>query len=171
MVGFFRHEALPLADIATPNLFELGALTDRQPASEAETVAAARELVARGPALVLVTSVTFEPHPDEIVMLAVTAKGAWRVAAPFRRLGATVSGAGDLTAALFLGHSLSGAGPAEALGRTAWAVGQVIAATAEHWSASAKRPEDGELALIDARHALLGERGAKTPALEVSAIA
>ena len=172
IVGFFAERALALADIVTPNLFELGALTERQPADEAAVVAAARQVLERGPRLVLVTSVSFTPAPEEIAMLAVSAEAAWRVAAPYRTLGPTISGAGDLTAALFLGHSLAGAAPPEALGRTAWAVDAVIEATASHWARSAQCPEDGELALIEAREALTAGTAERPvpPALPVSRV-
>ncbi len=54
---FFRDRALALADIATPNCFELQYLTGREIAGPADIVAAAAALRERGPKTVLVTSV------------------------------------------------------------------------------------------------------------------
>jgi len=71
---FFINTAMALADIATPNVFELALLTD-QPASDLATfptlVAAARALIKRGPRIVLVTSARIAGD-GRIATLAVT---------------------------------------------------------------------------------------------------
>src|SRR3546814_6711382 len=87
---------------------------------------AAATLLARGPKVVLVTSLDAEnpnaENPDaegnqagEMEMLAVAAEGAWRVASP--RLPMAPNGAGDAVAALFLGFYLQTASVPEALDR------------------------------------------------------
>ena len=46
---YLRDHVVPQADIVTPNQFELEFLVGRTVATQADLVAAARELVARGP--------------------------------------------------------------------------------------------------------------------------
>ncbi|HUH84815.1 MAG TPA: pyridoxal kinase PdxY [Stellaceae bacterium] len=122
---FFRAAALAAADIVTPNRFELAFLSGRDVASVDDAVAAAAALRARGPRLVLATSLP--AGADEIAMLAAGDNGASLVTTP--RLPLLANGAGDLTAALFLGYFLRGRDPARALGETAAAVHAVIEAT------------------------------------------
>ncbi len=53
------------------------------------------------------TSLRFpDSAPGSIALLAVTEAGAWRVATPWLDMDPPVNGAGDLVAALFLGHYL-----------------------------------------------------------------
>lgn len=91
---------LPLADIVTPNAFELASLTSVPVRDPDEALAAARRL---GRPLVLATSV---PDGAKIGTLAVTAEEQVFVAAP--ALENVPHGAGDLLAALFLGRYLCG---------------------------------------------------------------
>lgn len=122
---FFRDAAIPAADIVTPNRFELAFLSGREVASVDAALAAAAALRARGPRLVLATSLP--AGADEIAMLAAGDSGAWLVTMP--RLPLLANGAGDLTAALFLGYFLRGQDASRALGQTAAAVRAVIEAT------------------------------------------
>ena len=120
-----RDQLVPTADVLTPNVFELAALTGRTAEAMADpdaVTAAADELRACGPGIVLVTSV---PAGDEVGLLACSPAGRFRVVTP--RLPRSFEGAGDLTAALFLG-TLSAGVPA-ALARTASSVHAVLAAT------------------------------------------
>jgi pyridoxine kinase len=121
---FFRDRAVPAADIVTPNRFELALLAGRPVVSVADALEAAAALRARGPRLVLVTSLACD---NEIAMLAAADDAAWLVATP--RLPLLANGAGDLTAALFLGYFLRSRDRAEALAATAAAVYAVIEAT------------------------------------------
>ncbi|HLY44917.1 MAG TPA: pyridoxal kinase PdxY [Stellaceae bacterium] len=137
---FFRDEALALADIVTPNRFELEYLTGAPVASLAEAAAAASALRARGPRIVLLTSL--DADPAHITMLAAGPDGVWAVETP--RLPVTLNGCGDVTAALFLAHLLRGAALSEALALTAAAIFAVIETTA--------RLGRYELALVAAQH-------------------
>jgi pyridoxine kinase len=101
---FFRDRALALADIVTPNRFELEYLTGGSIGSIPNATEAAAALRARGPAIVLLTSLDAEP--DRITMLAAGPDGTWMVETP--RLSAMLNGCGDVTAALFLAHLLRG---------------------------------------------------------------
>jgi pyridoxine kinase len=123
---FFRDRALAAAAIATPNRFELEYLTGAPIANLAEATGAAARLRARGPGIVLVTSLA--PAPDRVTMLASGAAGAWVVETP--RLPVTLNGCGDVTAALFLAHLLRGASLPEALALTAAAMFALIETTA-----------------------------------------
>lgn len=134
VAAFFRDRAVPRARIVTPNLFELERLAGRQIESDEAALAAARDLRALGPEVVLVTSLRFpEREPDRVSVLAVTGTGAWRVETPWLEMNAPTSGAGDVVAALFLGHYLrAGDGPArvsEALANAASATFALVEAT------------------------------------------
>jgi pyridoxine kinase len=122
---FFRDAALALADIVTPNRFELEFLTGRTIASLSDAREAAAALRGRGPEIVLVTSL--DMTADRLIMMAAGPDGAWAVETP--RLPAMLNGCGDVTAALFLGHLLNGADLADALARTAASMFAVIETT------------------------------------------
>lgn len=131
---WMRDQALPMADIATPNQFELNWLTCRQIATTADALAAAAQLRALGPKIVLVTSLDVEDsREDEIEMLVDTAEGSWTVATRRVHFDELVSGAGDFCSAMFLagclGWGLDGEGPARSMARTAAAVQAVFDAT------------------------------------------
>jgi pyridoxine kinase len=117
-----RDTLVPMADILTPNRFELGWLTGAEIATQDDAVVAARRL---GP-LVLATSSPCD-RPDELANLAVSAGDAWRAVSAFREH--VPHGTGDLTAALFLAHYLRGASLQETLALTAGALESVIAAS------------------------------------------
>jgi pyridoxine kinase len=133
---FFAEVALPKADLATPNAFELEELTGRTVRSLEEGLRAADELRARGPATVVVTGIESE---RSMGTLAVSPEGAWAVKTPRLRYGAF--GTGDAFAALFLGRILNAVPLPDAL---ALAVGGMYALI------EASQGE-GELALISAQ--------------------
>ena len=105
---FFVDIATSLADIATPNVFELSLLAGMS-ASALLTVpglvAAARALVKRCPRVVLVTG-AHVTGDDRIATLAVTPERAWRVSTPYIPLTPMPNGMGDCIAAFFLGRYL-----------------------------------------------------------------
>ncbi|GAB4227890.1 MAG: pyridoxal kinase [Kiloniellaceae bacterium] len=125
--AYMTLEALPAADILTPNLFELEILTDAKPRGLAEVRAAAESLLERGPRVVLVTSLTEGSAAAEMDMLAVSGESAWRVACP--RLPMAPNGAGDAVAALFLGCYLKTGSVADALGQAASAIHEILRTT------------------------------------------
>jgi len=140
-----RERVVPVADIITPNQFELGFLTDTDPSTLEETLGAADLARAMGPSTILVTSVEQPDRPaDTIEMMVVTGDGAWIVQTP--KLPMKANGSGDLTAALFTAHVHTTGSPAEALARTASSVYAVLKATLE----SGER----ELRLIAAQDAI-----------------
>jgi pyridoxine kinase len=116
-----RQELLPLATIATPNLFELQWLTSTSARGVADLISAARRL---GPETVVVTSAG--ESRDTVSTLFVTATEFVERTAP-RRAGIP-NGAGDLFAGLFLGHLLNGA-MSTALDATLADLNRVLAAS------------------------------------------
>jgi pyridoxine kinase len=148
---FYRDRALAVAEIATPNRFELEWLTGRPVSNIREAAAAAEALRRRGPKIVLVTSL--EPAPDRIGVLAAGPDGAWLVETP--RLPIEASGCGDAFAALFLGWLLNGKPLPEALADSVAAIVEIVAATS--------RTGGGELALIAAQDALVRPNRAVVP--------
>jgi pyridoxine kinase len=111
---FLRDQALPAADIATPNQFELEWLTGKAITSLADAKAAIAALQATGPRCVLLTSLRTEATgAEEIELLAAEAGGFWRLRTPMLPL--SVNGAGDAIAALFLFHRLKSGAAAPAL--------------------------------------------------------
>jgi pyridoxine kinase len=122
---FFRDRALALADIITPNRFELEYLTGHSVTTLAEAGVAAAALRALGPKIVLATSI--EIAADRIAMLAAGPDGIWAVETP--RLPVVLNGCGDVAAALFLGRLLRGERLADALAATAAAMYGIIETT------------------------------------------
>ncbi len=102
---FIRDVALPLADIATPNQFELRHLTGLPCDTLASAKTAVAAIQAAGPRIVLVTSLNVADTPPDSVDMLVGAGGRFhRLRTP--RLPIVVNGAGDAIAALFLFHCL-----------------------------------------------------------------
>jgi pyridoxine kinase len=120
------RSAVTSANIVTPNAFELEALTGTAAKSLDDTLAAARHLHDLGPEIVIVTSLEWEPASIATVVSART--GAWMVTTPRIDLGRRADGAGDLLAALFLGHYLRDRDPASALAAAVSSVFGVLAA-------------------------------------------
>jgi pyridoxine kinase len=134
-----RERVVPVADVITPNQFELGFLTGTTPTTLDEVLASADLARAMGPSTILVTSV--ETGEDTIGLMAVDGDGAWLVQTP--RLPMKANGSGDITAALFTAHLHDTKSPATALARTVSSVFAVLKTTLE----SGER----ELRLIEAQ--------------------
>ncbi|MGN6273322.1 MAG: pyridoxal kinase PdxY [Protaetiibacter sp.] len=125
-----RERVVPVADIITPNQFELGFLTETAPDTIASTLASADAARAMGPRTVLVTSVERpDREPDTIEMMVVDDSGAWIVQTPLLPLKA--NGSGDVTAALFTAHYLATRSAPEALARTTSSVWDLLRMTHE----------------------------------------
>ena len=125
-----RDRVVPVADIITPNQFELGFLTGTAPDTLDSTLASADAARALGPRTVLVTSVERPDSPaDTIETLAVDDSGAWLVQTP--RLPMKANGSGDVTAALFTAHYLRTGDAELALRKTVSSVYDLLAHTLE----------------------------------------
>ena len=116
-----RDHLLPLADVATPNLFELQWMSGRTIESEAEAISAARAL---GPARVLVTS-SPALRRNAVCNLLVGPRGT--IAAEHGLVPDAPNGTGDLIAALLASNLLAGLDDETALHRAAAAVFELVA--------------------------------------------
>lgn len=146
---FIRDQVMPAADIVTPNLFELEFLTGTTPRTAAEIISAAQQLRARGPKLVVVTSVVADDMPQDVMrMFAVSADETWSVETPM--LDRTFTGSGDLTSAMFLANWLKTGNIAQTLSQTASIVFSVLESTAQ--------AGDLELRLVAAQDQLVAPR-------------
>jgi pyridoxine kinase len=104
--------AVPAADILTPNQFELELLIGLSIKTLEDALGAARalreKLSPKGPRILIVTSLTREDAPPNVIeVLAVTDAGAYLVATPLIALEPPRNGTGDTITALFLGHYLN----------------------------------------------------------------
>jgi len=139
---FYRDRAVGVADIMTPNRFELEWLVGRPIATLAEAGIAAAELRERGPRIVLVTSLDFG---ERIAVIAAGPDGVWAAETP--RLAIEATGCGDAVAALLLGWLLRGKPLPDALATTIAGIYGVIEAT--------MLSGHGELALVAAQDELV----------------
>lgn len=118
--AFLRERLIPAADIITPNHFELEFLSGRQVRTLDDALEAAISLCARGPKMVVVTSLRRSGVPPNVIEnLAVTSKAAWIVTTPFLSFSPPLAGGGDAFSALFLGHYLQSGDVAGALSLSA----------------------------------------------------
>jgi pyridoxine kinase len=113
---FMREQAVPAADIVTPNQFELELLTDVEVRTIGDAHRAVEALRDAGPKVVLVTSLITDETPDDAIdLLAADAQGTFRVRTP--KIDISVNGAGDAIAALFFVHYLRDGSAASALAK------------------------------------------------------
>ena len=111
LLEMFSNRLLPLADIATPNRWELRRFASS--AEQGDDVSFARRLMSRGPDGVIVTGGTIAGK--ELTTLVVEPTQAWAIRSP--RLDIRAAGTGDLFTGLFTARHL---------------VGDTIAAAASH---------------------------------------
>jgi pyridoxine kinase len=156
VADFLRDRAVPLADVVTPNHFELDRLTGQATTGQATTGQGTTDLAAilkavdglhaRGPRAVLVTSVHSNATPaDSLDVIASDVGGRFLVRTP--RLDTPANGAGDLIAALFFFHWLKSGAAAEALAAATSSVFGLLRRTQEAGAA--------ETVLIEAQEELV----------------
>jgi pyridoxine kinase len=127
---FMRDQAVPAADIITPNQFELDWLSGMTTSGLASVKEAMLAVHLLGPKVVLVTSVEAqETPPDAIDLIAGEGGQFWRVRTP--KLSLSVNGAGDAVAALFFVHYARSRSAATALGEAASSIFGLLKRTAE----------------------------------------
>lgn len=132
---FMKEQAIAAADILTPNHFELEQLSGRTLETLEDVQTAAAAIRARGPKVVLVTSLSRrDGRNDMIEMLADSADSTWLVATPRLPIDPAPNGAGDAVAALFLSHYLRTGDPGKALERSAAAIYAIFLATRRYRS-------------------------------------
>ena len=115
---FMKRQAVPAADILTPNQFELDYLSGRTSTTMTEAAAAVAAVRALGPRVVFVTSLRTETTPDDCIdLLAADEEATFLVRTP--NLPIVPNGAGDAIAALLLMHLLRTGSIADALSMAA----------------------------------------------------
>lgn len=132
-----RSELLPLADIATPNRFELAWLTGRDVGNESEVLTAAEAL---GQPHLLATSIP-GTEADRLLNIHVGLDTA--SSTEVARRSRAPHGTGDLMAALFLGHVLHGLDSARALSLATAGVEAVLAASEQADELRLVQSQDG----------------------------
>lgn len=121
----FRERLLRHAWMVTPNAWELGRLTGMAVDGEAAALAAARALLANGPAWVVTHSVP--GGPGVLLTLAVGRDACWKIATP--ELAIDVAGTGDVLTALLTAFVLRGEAMPRALERAVGAVHAMLEST------------------------------------------
>jgi pyridoxine kinase len=152
----FKNEVITLADIITPNQFELETLTGLRTENLNDARRAIDTLHEKGPRVVLVTS--YRGHDPEdaqdshIDMLVSDKTGIYRIRTPELPLGTGVAGSGDLTASVFLSRYLETADVKTTLEQTTGSVFGVLEAAfrAVHPDSSGPR----ELPIVQAQQEL-----------------
>jgi pyridoxine kinase len=140
------HNLAALADIVSPNAYELSLLSGRNLQTRTGALEALRLLQSRGPRIVILSSFAGEDTPaGTLDVMAVDGADAWRVSVP--QIATKFSGAGDVFAALFLNFWLNGRNASAALGKACSALFGVLKETASHGAE--------ELELIAAQNMLL----------------
>ena len=141
VVDDIRSQLLPVADLLTPNVFELAVLSGRDCGSLAQVLAACRALQQAGPDTVVCTSA--EVTAEHVAIVAVAAEAAYLVRVP--HVEAAPNGTGDAFAAILFGRLLNGSGFERSLAWAASAVHGLIVASAG----------ERELAVIEAQHEIV----------------
>lgn len=126
-----RETLVPVADIVTPNLFELGYLTGASVDTAAQVWAAMQSLQAMGPRMVVATSViTHDTAATDVDTFLLDGASRWCVRAP--RLASPAHGAGDVMTAAFLARLADGETSHGALSHAVSSIYCILAATGDH---------------------------------------
>jgi pyridoxine kinase len=132
LVAQYRDLLVPLADGMTPNHFELELLAGRQLSSMEEVLAAARELIARGPGWIVVTSAApMAAAPGTLQLAVVTQDDATVVTHPEIAIPPSVHGTGDVFMASVTARLLNGQTLVEAVREAAAEVTVALERTRE----------------------------------------
>jgi len=98
-------DLLPIADIVTPNRFELQQLTEITVATQEDAAAALHKITKQGSMIAICTSAPTS-SPGNIAVLGCLGSNAWVIETP--RFPTVANGRGDCLSAIFLAHRLSG---------------------------------------------------------------
>jgi pyridoxine kinase len=149
-----RDLLCPLADVITPNHFELEWLCETKFSTIAQMVEAAQSFMRRGPSTIVVTSAELaDTIEGEIESVAIersqSGYRAWRVGTP--KLSISPSGTGDLFAALLVSAYVRGSDTPAALSHAASAIFAVLERTAARGTEEMRIVESAELLANPAR--------------------
>ncbi|XP_034950518.1 pyridoxal kinase isoform X1 [Chelonus insularis] len=102
LVEIYKKEIVPLADIITPNQFELELLTNRKIHSLDDVKDAINYLYKQGPKTVVISSTDIN---DRLIAVAGNCRDKEMITINIPKIPINYTGSGDLFAALFLAHS------------------------------------------------------------------
>jgi len=139
------NSLLPLADIITPNLWELGYITGQNLSTAQDSLAALRGINASA----IITSVPFK---DEIG--AVLYDGNVAAQSHHEKFARVPHGGGDSLAGLYLGHYLCGDTARLAMRKSVSTLFQIMRMAQEIYHGTSEKPM-GELPLIQSQDAIL----------------
>jgi pyridoxine kinase len=148
----FKNEVIPLADIVTPNQFELNVLTGMNAETLEDVLEGVKRLHAAGPRIILVTSLKTKEMEGagspEVGMLVSNGKEAYRINTPELSFenSTSMAGSGDLTTSVFLSGYLETGNIQRSLELTAASVYGIMEAT--------HRAKSRELLIIAAQEEL-----------------
>ncbi|XP_064473324.1 pyridoxal kinase-like [Ornithodoros turicata] len=148
LVPIYRDQLLPLADVITPNHFELEQLSVRTIITETDVLEAMEDLHKKGVPIVILTSfhTPGEAKPKEIILYGSSRKGGVRTAVKVEipALEAKFTGTGDLLAACILAWITRTNNLKEALEKAVATVQGVIQRTFKYASEKEKDKEGKE---------------------------
>ncbi|MCD7896098.1 MAG: pyridoxal kinase PdxY [Planctomycetaceae bacterium] len=129
---FHRDHSVKAADMMSPNVLELGKLVDRDLDSVEDCVTAARQVIRKGPRLIVVKHLSYAARDvNSYEMLLVTADEALHISRPMIEFDRHPVGVGDLISGIVLSCLLKGMSNREALEFTTASVYEVMQATKE----------------------------------------
>jgi len=140
----FLEKLIPLADIITPNLFELSTLTNTQITDEKSLIKACEKIIKQShnsKQIILVTSCSFKP--DKTGMALYHQGDIQILESDIYPVHLNVKGSGDITASIFLAHILNDENFDVAIEKTLHTVSNIFKITLEL--------DSDELALVEAR--------------------
>ncbi|MDR0495579.1 MAG: pyridoxal kinase PdxY [Treponema sp.] len=144
----FKNELIPLADIITPNQFELEALTGIEIVSVDEARRAIDLIHEKGPRIVLVTSFHSNAGGGQIEMLASDKDGMYIITTPELPIAVGMAGSGDMTASVFLSRYLETGNVKKTLELCTASIFGIIEASWQAYNNSEIKPELLELRII-----------------------
>lgn len=155
LVNIYKNEIVPLADILTPNQFELGLLVDQKISSLNDVKEAILKLHGKGPKTVVVSSTEIDNKLEALVSNSID-KCLIKIEIP--KIPTNYTGSGDLFAALFLAHSHYEAELKTALEKTINSLHSVLLKTYEYRQGfndeTAQKAKTKELRLIQSKYVI-----------------
>ncbi|MDR0456394.1 MAG: pyridoxal kinase PdxY [Treponema sp.] len=147
--AIFKNELIPLADIITPNQFELEALTGLETATIDNARRAVDMIHEKGPGIVLVTSFrSGTGNGGQIEMLASGKNGMYLISTPELPIAVGMAGSGDITASVFLSRYLETGDIKKTLELCTASIFGIIEASWQAHSGAAAQPGPMELRII-----------------------
>jgi pyridoxine kinase len=144
----FRNELVPIADIVTPNHFELEAIVGFPIITMSDTFSALEKLHKMGPRIICVTSFHANSADALIGMIVSDTKDIYFVETPKLPIDVGMAGSGDVTTALFLARYLSSRDIKYALEYSVSSIYHIIEKSWNYFKSDSSKPILMELRLI-----------------------